>query len=206
MGTTFGHVGGALDQERQGPWGRFYKRVKARLDAILLTQWTWEAVRIHECWHVLRERPRKRQLQGLPGRVVALQQRLNAFPQAAERYDRHFSTNRLAPMGPRPRRGSLAASLRPGPLAPVAAGPGCRAADARRACGLALSDKLGASTLPGSDSPEGEAFGPRVVGDRRWCGFWYATLRYARGQPTHRKSLCLDAKGPKTKTAGQSQI
>jgi hypothetical protein len=109
MGTTFGHVGGALDQERQGPWGRFYKRVKARLDAILLTQWTWEAVRIHKCWHVLRERPRKRQLQGLPGRVVALQQRLNALPQAAERYDRHFSTNRLAPMGPRPRRGSLAA-------------------------------------------------------------------------------------------------
>lgn len=83
MGTTFGHGWGALDQERQGTWWRFYKLVKARLDAILITQWTWKAVRVHECLHVMMERPRKRKLQCLPGRVVTLQQRLNAFPQAA---------------------------------------------------------------------------------------------------------------------------
>ena len=83
MRTTCGHGWGALDQERQGTWWRFYKLLKARLDAILLAQWTWEAVRVHECLHVMMERPRKRKLQCLPRRVVARQQRLNAFPQAA---------------------------------------------------------------------------------------------------------------------------
>src|SRR5262245_21696919 len=80
---TFGPGWGSLEQERQGPWWRCSKRVKARLDALLLAQWTWEAVSGHECFHVLRERPRKRKLQCLPRRVVALQQRLNALPQAA---------------------------------------------------------------------------------------------------------------------------
>lgn len=83
MRTTFGHMWGSLDQERQGTWWRFYKLLKARLDAILIAQWTWEAVRVHECLHVMMERPRKRKLQCLPHRVIALQQRLNAFPQAA---------------------------------------------------------------------------------------------------------------------------
>jgi hypothetical protein len=83
MRTTFGHGWGSLDQERQGTWWRCYKLVKARLDAILIAQWTWEAVRGHECFHVLMERPRKRKLQCLPRRVVELQQRLNALPQAA---------------------------------------------------------------------------------------------------------------------------
>ena len=83
MRTTFGHGWGALDQERQGTGWRFYKLLKARLDAILIAQWAWEAVRVHECLHVMMERPRKRKLQCLPRRVVALQQHLNAFPQAA---------------------------------------------------------------------------------------------------------------------------
>ena len=83
MRTTFGAVWGSLDQERQGTWWRFYKLVKARFDAILLAQWTWEAVRVRACYHVLMERPRKRKLQGLPRRVVDLQQRLNVLPHAA---------------------------------------------------------------------------------------------------------------------------
>ena len=81
--TTFGYVWGTLDQERQGTWWRCSKLLKARLDAILIAQWAWKAVRIHECFHVMLERPRKRKLQCLPRRVVALQQRLNTFPQAA---------------------------------------------------------------------------------------------------------------------------
>ena len=83
MRTTFGYLGGSLDQERQGTWWRFYKLLKARLDAILIAQWAWKAVRVHECFHVLMERPRKRKLQCLPRRVVELQQSLNALPQAA---------------------------------------------------------------------------------------------------------------------------
>ena len=83
MRTTFGHIWGSLAQERHGTWWRFYKLVKARLDAILIAQWIWKAVRVHECFYVLMERPRKRKLQCLPRRVVELQQRLNAFPQAA---------------------------------------------------------------------------------------------------------------------------
>ena len=83
MRTTFGAVWGSLDQERQGTWGRFYKLVKARLDAILLAQWTWDVVRVRSCFHVLLERPRKRKLQCLPRRVVELQQSLKALPHAA---------------------------------------------------------------------------------------------------------------------------
>jgi hypothetical protein len=83
MYTTCGHGWGSLDQERPGTWWRCDKLVKARLDAILRAQWTWEAVRVHEGFHVRMERPRKRKLQYLPRRVVELQQRLNALPQAA---------------------------------------------------------------------------------------------------------------------------
>jgi hypothetical protein len=83
MCTTFGHGWGALDQERQGTWWRFYKLLKARLDAMLLAQWTWEAVRVPACFHVMMERPRKRKLQCLPRRVVVLQQYLNTLSQAA---------------------------------------------------------------------------------------------------------------------------
>ena len=83
MRTTFGAVWGSLDQERQGTWWRFYKLVKARLDAILIAQWAWKAARVHECFHVLMERPRKRKLQCLPRRVVELQQSLKALPHAA---------------------------------------------------------------------------------------------------------------------------
>jgi hypothetical protein len=81
--TTFGHVWGSLDQERQGTWWRLSKLLKARLDAILIAQWAWKGVRIHECFHVMLERPRKRKLQCLPRRVVELQQRLSALSQAA---------------------------------------------------------------------------------------------------------------------------
>lgn len=83
MHTTFGHIWGSLDQERQGTWWRFYKLLKARLDAILIAQWAWKAVRVHECFHVLMERPRKRKLQRLPRRVVELQHSLHALPHAA---------------------------------------------------------------------------------------------------------------------------
>jgi len=83
MRTTFGAVWGSLDQERRGTWWRFYKLVKARLDAILLAQWTWDIVRVRACFHVLMERPRKRKLQCLPHRVVELQERLDALPHAA---------------------------------------------------------------------------------------------------------------------------
>lgn len=81
--TTFGYVWGALDQERQGTWWRWSKLLKARLDAILIAQWAWKTVRIHECFQVMLERPRKRKLQCLPRRVVALQRRLKTLPQAA---------------------------------------------------------------------------------------------------------------------------
>ena len=80
---TFGYVWSSLDQERQGTWGRLSKLLKARLDAILIAQWAWKAVRIHECFHVMLERPRKRKLQGLPRRVTELQQRFHTLPHAA---------------------------------------------------------------------------------------------------------------------------
>jgi hypothetical protein len=83
MRTTFGDIWGSLDQERQGTWWPFYKLVTARLDAILIAQWAGKAVRVHECFHVLMERPRKRKLQCLPRRVVELQQSLKALPHAA---------------------------------------------------------------------------------------------------------------------------
>jgi Transposase DDE domain len=83
MRTTFGAVWSALDQERRGTWWRFYKLVKARLDAVLLAQWTWDIVRVRACFHVLMERPRKRKLQCLPRRVVELQERLDALPHVA---------------------------------------------------------------------------------------------------------------------------
>jgi hypothetical protein len=83
MRTTFGAVWGALDQERQGTWWRFYKLLKAQFDAALLAQWTGDAVRVRACFHVLMERPRKRKLQCLPRRVVEHQQRLNVLLQAS---------------------------------------------------------------------------------------------------------------------------
>jgi Transposase DDE domain len=83
MCTTFGHTWGSLAQEHQGTWWRCYKLLKARLDAILIAQWAWKAVQVHECFAVMMERPRKRKLQSLPRRIVALQQRLNTLPHAA---------------------------------------------------------------------------------------------------------------------------
>jgi hypothetical protein len=83
MRTLFDQEWGFLHQERQGTWWRFYKLLKARLDTILLDQGAWEPARVPDCFHVLMERPRKRKLQCLPPRVVALQQRLTAFPDAA---------------------------------------------------------------------------------------------------------------------------
>lgn len=83
MRTTFGYIRGAVAQERQGTGWRFYKLLKARFDAILLGQGAWEIARVPECFHVLMERPRKRKLQGLPRRVVDLQQRFKALPYAA---------------------------------------------------------------------------------------------------------------------------
>jgi hypothetical protein len=81
--TTFGYIRGALDQERQGTGWRFYKLLKARLDALLIAPWAWEAVRVPACLHVMRERPRRRKLQCLPRRVVALQQYLHTLSPAA---------------------------------------------------------------------------------------------------------------------------
>jgi hypothetical protein len=83
MRITFGHTWGDLDQERQGTWWRCYKLLKARLDALLIAQWAWTAVQVHECFAVMMERPRKRKLQCLPRRIVALQQQLHALPHAA---------------------------------------------------------------------------------------------------------------------------
>jgi hypothetical protein len=65
-------------------WGQNnYPQWSGTRPAILIAQWAWKAVRIHECFHVMLERPRKRKLQCLPRRVVALQQRLNTLPHAA---------------------------------------------------------------------------------------------------------------------------
>jgi len=81
--TTFGSTWGCLDQERQGTWWRLYKILKARLDALLRAQWAWSPARVRAGFHVLMERPRKRQLQCLPSRVVALLHSLAAFSEAA---------------------------------------------------------------------------------------------------------------------------
>jgi hypothetical protein len=83
MRTTFGHEWGGLDRERRGTWWRLYKLLQARLAAILIAQWAWRAEAVTACLHVLMERPRKRKLQSLPRRVVALQHSLIAFPEAA---------------------------------------------------------------------------------------------------------------------------
>ena len=66
MRSTFGHEWGGLDRERRGTWWRLYKRLKARLDAILIARWAWKAEVVTACLHVLMERPRKRKLQSLP--------------------------------------------------------------------------------------------------------------------------------------------
>jgi len=83
MRTTFGHTWGSLDQERQGTWWRCYKLLKARLDALLIAQWAWNPARVQEGLHVMMERPRKRRLQSLPSRVVALQHSPASFAEAA---------------------------------------------------------------------------------------------------------------------------
>ena len=83
METTFGHEWGRLDQERHGTWWRLYKLLKARLDAIVMAQWSWRQAAVPACLHVLMERPRKRTLQRLPHRVVALRYLLDALPKAA---------------------------------------------------------------------------------------------------------------------------
>ena len=83
MRTMFGQEWGGLDGERQGTWWRLYKLLKARFDAILIAQWAWRAEAVPACFHVLMERPRKRKLQRLPRRVVALRHTLNTVSQAA---------------------------------------------------------------------------------------------------------------------------
>lgn len=83
MRTTFGDAWGCLDQERQGTWGRLYKLLKARLDALVITQWAWSPARIQEGLHIRMERPRKRKLQCLPSRVVGLQHSPAALSEAA---------------------------------------------------------------------------------------------------------------------------
>ena len=83
MRTMFGQEWGGLDGERQGTWWRLYKLLKARFDALLIAQWAWRAEAVPACFHVLMERPRKRKLQRLPRRVVALRHTLNTVSQAA---------------------------------------------------------------------------------------------------------------------------
>jgi hypothetical protein len=83
MRTMCGHEWGDLDRERRGTGWRFYKILKARLDAILIARWAWRAEAVSACMHVLMERPRKRKLQSLPSRVVALQHSLTALSEAA---------------------------------------------------------------------------------------------------------------------------
>jgi hypothetical protein len=83
MRTTFGDTWGCLDQERQGTWWRLYKLLKARFDALLIAQWAWSPARVRAGLHVMMERPRKRKLQCLPSRVVALLHSLAAFSEAA---------------------------------------------------------------------------------------------------------------------------
>ena len=83
MRTTFGHAWGGLDGERAGTSWRLYKLLKARLDAILIAQWSWRLEAVPACFHVLMERPRKRKLQHLPRRVVELRYTLNVLSKAA---------------------------------------------------------------------------------------------------------------------------
>ena len=83
MRTTFGQAWGCLDQERHGTWWRLYKLLKVRFDALLIAQWAWNPARVQEGLHVMMERPRKRKLQCLPSRVVALLHSLAAFSEAA---------------------------------------------------------------------------------------------------------------------------
>jgi hypothetical protein len=84
MCTTFGHEWSGLERERHGTWWRLYKLLKPRLDALLIAPWAWRPDAVSACLHVLRERPRKRKLQRLPSRVMALQHSLHYLPHAAE--------------------------------------------------------------------------------------------------------------------------
>jgi hypothetical protein len=83
MRPTFGDTWGCVNQERQGTGRRLYKLLKARLDALVIAQGAWRPARVHEGFHVMMERPRKRKLPCLPSRVVVLQPSLAAFSEAA---------------------------------------------------------------------------------------------------------------------------
>jgi hypothetical protein len=83
MRAMFGDAWGCLDHERHGTWWRLYKLLKARLDALLIAQWTWSLARVQDGLHVMMERSRKRKLQCVPSRVVILQHSLAAFSEAA---------------------------------------------------------------------------------------------------------------------------
>ena len=70
--AMFGEAWGCVDQEHHGTWWRLYKLLKARREALVIAQWTWSPARVQEGLHVMMERSRKRKLQCLPSRVVAL--------------------------------------------------------------------------------------------------------------------------------------
>jgi hypothetical protein len=83
MRTTFAQEWSGLTEERQGTGWRIYKLLKARFDALLIAQWAWRADAVPACFHVLMERPRKRKLQRLPHRVMALRYTLTTLVRAA---------------------------------------------------------------------------------------------------------------------------
>ncbi|MCP4936006.1 MAG: transposase, partial [bacterium] len=61
-----------LDQARSATWWRPWKRIKQEIDTMINAVSTWDLSRWDVCIEVMQERPRKRPLQILPDRVVAL--------------------------------------------------------------------------------------------------------------------------------------
>jgi hypothetical protein len=81
--TPFGHAWGRWAQARQGTWWRLSKLVTARLAARRIARWHWRHAAVPAGRPVLMERPRKRTLQRLPRRGVALQQSFATLPDVA---------------------------------------------------------------------------------------------------------------------------
>ncbi len=67
-----------LDQARSATWWRPWKRIKQEVDTMINAVSTGDLSRWAVCMEVMQERPRKRPLQTLPDRVVALIDRCRA--------------------------------------------------------------------------------------------------------------------------------
>ena len=68
----------SLDQARSATWWRPWKRIKHEIDSMIKAVSQWDLSRWDACVEVMQERPRQRQLQILPARVVALIERCRA--------------------------------------------------------------------------------------------------------------------------------